>query len=252
MMKLRCLLCGILILFSSQLFAKKTTMEKGIKLFENHQYDLAILSFQEEIKKNKSNVSAYFNLGLAYNASKEYGNAVWAFEKALKLKPNDTEVKESILLTYDQLGSDSTWIPTLSHFEESVYSLSSNLWAILTIIFSVICAIFLVLYRKSKQLSKKRMFLLFCFLGTAFMLFSLIIASKAYSFEHSTYAIVTDQKIETFKNDNVKSNSTTGLTLKEGTKLKVIKSTSGKDGKVNVETMNGKSHIVFKKDIKNI
>lgn len=216
---------------------------EGVSAFKKKDYSIAVDHFNNEIEKNPNNVSAFFNLGLSYNAQKEYGKAIWAFEKVLKLTPNNAEAIDNIEQNYLELDNGSRWTSQLSHFDRTLYGMTSNTWALVSVFLSILCALFIILLRKTESLSRKRAFLAGTFVLALLMVFSIYTASGAYSFENShNYALVTKDKVETFANGNVSRSEKTEVTLEAGTKVK--KTGMYKGGILEVETMDGQTHFV--------
>ncbi|MDG1658211.1 MAG: tetratricopeptide repeat protein [Crocinitomicaceae bacterium] len=62
-----------------------SNFDEGIKAFEKKEYNTAIEKFKASLEVTPNDVASYYNLGLAHHESKSYGDAIWSFEKALKL-----------------------------------------------------------------------------------------------------------------------------------------------------------------------
>lgn len=223
--------------------ASNADFKEGVSAFKKKDYDLAISLFNKEIKKSPNNVSAYFNLGLSYNALKKYPKAIWAFERVLKLTPNNAEAIDNIEQNYLELDNGQKWNSELSHFDRTLYGMTSNTWALISVCLSILCALFIFLLRKTKSLSRKRAFLAGSFVLAVLMLFSIYTASGAYSFESShNYAIVTKDKVQTFEDGSIYRSVKAEITLQTGTKVKKVGMYKG--GILELETMDGETHFV--------
>ena len=61
----------------------------GAKALSAKQYDTAVTEFKEAVRLDRDNFMAWYQLGEAYRAKKEWDEAVEAFESASRVKPND-------------------------------------------------------------------------------------------------------------------------------------------------------------------
>lgn len=228
--------------------SSKDDFTQGVHAFKNKQYDEAITHFNKEIKKNPTNVSAFFNLGLSYNAEKKYSKAIWAFEKVLKLTPNNSEAVDNIEQNYLELDNGKHWVSDLSHFERTIYGISSNTWAIISVALSFLTAFLIFLFGKTTSLNKKRGLAVGAFMIVALMIVSIYIAWSDHEFESNhNYAIITKDQIETFRNEDAKNLEKTKIVLEAGTKVKKIEHYKG--NRLKVEKMNGDIHFVQNDDI---
>ncbi len=81
----------LLFLLSLGLVLAEGDFQKGISYYKQQQYTKAIAEFEQLVEANPDYENGYRILGKCYLETKNYGPAVTAFEKALKLK-NDTFV----------------------------------------------------------------------------------------------------------------------------------------------------------------
>jgi tetratricopeptide (TPR) repeat protein len=228
--------------------ATSTSFQEGVQAFQKKEFTVAIEHFNKEVQSSPNNAAAYFNLGLSYNSNKEYGKAIWAFERTLKLQPNDVEAIDNIEQNYEELDNSQTWNSDLSRSQRMLYSLSSNTWSYISIVFSILSALFIILFRKSTSLSKKRVLLISSVGTLSLMAFSIYTASEAHSNETShVYGIVINDEVVTFKDENPNDYASTGIHLEIGTKVKEIKKYEGH--KVEIETEDGSTHFISAADI---
>jgi tetratricopeptide (TPR) repeat protein len=84
---------------SEQLF------KRGVEQFQSHQYSAALTSFSEVINlESKLSASAYSNRCLTYLKLNQPQQASYDCKFALKLKPNNSEVRLNLGLAYYRLG----------------------------------------------------------------------------------------------------------------------------------------------------
>lgn len=192
--------------------------QQGNIAFGQEKFDLAIQHYTEEISTQPGNTSAFFNLGLAYSAKKEYGKAIWAFEKVLRLNPNDAEAIDNIEQNYGQLDNGTSYTPPLGRFNRALFSLGSQSWSVLSILFSIATALGLILFRKSNSFGVKRLYLMGSILFGVLFTFSVYTATRSYHYEsQDNFAIVTKAQITTYSSDD----ASVKVKLVEGTKVQI-------------------------------
>lgn len=230
----RVLLHSFFLLCSLYGLAGSSSFDAAKKAYFEKDYDQAISLFQKEIKAEPNNPSLYFNLGLAYKASKNFPKAIWAFEKTLKLRPNDSEAIQLIDASYLEMDSELTWQSDSGAFLRNLFSLGSNLWSILAIVCSVLSALFIVRMRQMKSVSGRKIQLSLAIAAGIFLIFCGFIASASYSFEHEhNYAIVT--QVEPAPDTDKKPSGKTAI--QPGMKVKILQ--WNVNGKTEIETPYG-------------
>ena len=86
----------VLLLFVSQVFWAQTGFDQGNKYYEKENYEAAISSFETVLNSGKQSSELYFNLGKCYYKLHKVAPAIYNYEKALLLSPNDTEIKTNL------------------------------------------------------------------------------------------------------------------------------------------------------------
>lgn len=209
-------------LFVLSSFAE-SKFDQGLKAANQKKYKEAIYLFEEVIEHEKSNTSAYFNLGNCYFENKEYGKAILAYERVLKYAPRDGETPSNLELCYKKLGNDQQWVPHTNGIQRMIYGIGSNTWAVLAIVVSVCMGLSIFLLLKLKNSGWKRLHLLLL-TGEAVLLIGFVISAKS-SENHlasNKFAIVTQKTIPTYMNEQGEKST---VTLQEGTKVELLNST---------------------------
>ncbi len=151
-----------------------STFDEAVESYNKKDFTLAAQKFDSIITISPQNISAYFNLGMARMKNKEYGKAIWAFEKVLKYHPNDTEAKDNIRECYFQLYPNFYWEFQLNGFQSILYSISPNTWGIMSVISSVVLSLMIILFKMNQSPSIKRVVLISGFAFLFLFLFSFI------------------------------------------------------------------------------
>jgi len=84
----------LLLLLTCSLIASQGNQEKLKKANDHYSvenYSVAI-EIYEDILKSAEHENIYYNLGNSYFRIGEIGNSIWAYEKALKLSPRDSDI----------------------------------------------------------------------------------------------------------------------------------------------------------------
>ena len=85
------------VLIYSSLFSQDN-MDKFMnanEYYRNQEY-LSSIELYEDILLNVEHEDVYYNLGNAYYRAGDIGNSIWAYERALKLSPRDSDINFNI------------------------------------------------------------------------------------------------------------------------------------------------------------
>jgi tetratricopeptide (TPR) repeat protein len=72
--------------------------ERGSAFYRDGKYDQAALSFESILKQGLASPSLYFNIGNCYYRMGKIAPAIMAYERALRLQPNDADIKHNLEL----------------------------------------------------------------------------------------------------------------------------------------------------------
>ena len=136
--------------------------QQGNEYFQQKQYDKAIESYKQLINSGYEGTALYYNLGNAYYREGKIGYAILYYEKALKLSPNDDDIKHNLaianLKTIDKLES----FPKFFLFEwwEGLLALFTSYgWTIVTYFFYILLIVSIALYLYSKSAFQQKVVL---------------------------------------------------------------------------------------------
>jgi tetratricopeptide (TPR) repeat protein len=106
--------------------------------YQNKNYEAAINLYDSMLKKKITNAELYYNLGNAYFKNHQVGMAVWSFERAKKINPNDEDIDMNLkivnLKLVDKIETTSDFF-LLKYGQNVVNFFSVKIWAILSISF---------------------------------------------------------------------------------------------------------------------
>ena len=93
---------GIILLglagFLSGSMPEEETYARAMEAYANEQWLLAIQEFEAVLRSGYEAELLYYNLGNAYYRAGQVAGAVWAYEKALILNPNDEDARYNLAI----------------------------------------------------------------------------------------------------------------------------------------------------------
>lgn len=212
---------AILLLLITSTQIKASTLEEINALYKEGNYEQAISGYEAIIQSGVENEMLYYNLGNAAYKLNKIGLSIWAYEKALKIKPNDKDIKHNLQLVNLKIKDNIVatpkffiiqWMSSISH------SLTSNNWAWISLFLGVSAILSLLFYLFSKRLLFRKAgffkFIAFTLLAVITLVFA--IATSRKSKEAIIYSYSTTAKSEPAQA------STDLFIMHEGLKVKIL------------------------------
>lgn len=217
---------SILLLLVFHPFWAQTAFEQGNKCYEKEDFEAAISSYESIVNSGKQSSELYFNLGNAYYKLHKVAPAIYNYEKALLLNPNDTEIKTNLEFARKMAIDDIKVIPKVG-FNKLVSDFTSkyyyDTWAWITVVFAFLFIAFFAGYYFSQNTLLKRVFF-----GGMFVWLLGIFLSAASGFyeksrnENERPAIVFAENAPL--KSEPKATSQEATVLHEGTKVYILES----------------------------
>ena len=168
-------------LISTSLFAQEE--DSARVMFERGEYNHALVVWSEMIASGNASAALYYNMGLAYSALNQTGQAIMNFEKASRIKPGNAEILEAIKFEREKILDAA--IPVKPFFlkvwyQQLVMLFRPGIWAMLgLLLLSVALAQLLFRWKNvlpdwKDQLAQKRIWF-------AAALLMLILAGLSYT-----------------------------------------------------------------------
>ena len=217
---------NVMLFTSSFSFANSGLQEKAEQAYENKNYKEAIKVYETILKEGLTSYKLYYNLGNAYYKNNEIGKAIYNYELANKLQPNNQDVKTNLKIanekTIDKIESkENFFIGAIK--SGLVNSLSTTGWAWCSI-FSLIGTLALAfLFFTSSLIALKRIG--FFLSGLSFIVFimSMIMGFTALEDKQIThFAIILNRESKIHEEPTITSSSK--FSLHEGTRVSVLES----------------------------
>lgn len=199
-------------------------LSKAEKAYDSKKYKEAIESYEKLIAGGFKSYQLYFNLGNAYYRNNDIGKAIYYYELARKVEPNDEDVRINLGIasskTTDKIDSKENFF--ISAVKTNLLSsFTTTTWAWLTIFCIAGASILFFVFVNSGTLVIKRIsFLLSCVLVVFFFITYFLGYSAVKARYENKFAIVLSKEIKIMNEPT--SMAKMKFALHEGTKIRVV------------------------------
>lgn len=216
----------IVLLFGICVMAQtpKEIFSKANAMYQQGKYENAATLYLTIEKEGLASDDLYFNLGNSYYKLNKIASAIYYYEKALKLNPDNKNAANNLgfakRMSIDIIEAiPSTFFQRFT--EQIILKYSYDVWAIFAVIASFLTAILFLMYYFSYS-PRKKLFLFNAAIGIFFIwLVSFIFAINNYKTTQNTqFAIIFDSKVEVKNAPSYKSDN--AFELHEGTKVLLL------------------------------
>jgi tetratricopeptide (TPR) repeat protein len=214
-----------LFLIVTQLIAAQSRFEKGNALYQKGDYQGAAQQYENIITEDKQHsYELYFNLGNCYYKLNKVAPAIYNYEKALVLRPNDADILNNLKfakkLTIDEIKEvPRVGFAKLLHNFTSVFHYNTWAWISVGVAFTVLL-MFIGYYFSQLAVYKRIYFILmFVFLVVLVITISAGISEKD-QYKNDRPAIVFAEVAEVYSEPQKAGPAT--LILHEGAKVYVF------------------------------
>ncbi len=197
---------------------------KAQNAYDAKNYKLAIETYESLIKEGYVSGNVYYNLGNAYYRDNKLGKAIYNYELAKKMDPNDEDVKNNLNIAYSKTIDK---IETKENFFVSAVktnvlsSFSTRAWAWLSVAIIFVAMLFLYLFIAGSSVKLKRFSFFISLVGIiAFFIVYFLGYSAVKAKQQTKFAIITAQQSKVYTEPTVTASSKFGL--HEGTRVKII------------------------------
>ena len=245
----------VIVLFFSNLtvFSQdaNTYFVEGNKLYQQEKFAKAIDQYLQVEKQGKQSADLFYNLANAYYKTNKVAPAIYYYEKALQIAPNNKDIKVNLnfakRMTLDNIEDlPTTFLQKVSKI--TIEKLSFNSWAYIAVLLSFLFAVLFLLYHFSYGTGKKRMYFVTGTLSFILMLFSVFFAFKTYKISNNkTEAIVFAQQTEVKTVPALSSD--TAFELHEGTKVSILET---KDNWEKIKISDGQTGWIIGSELKEL
>ena len=213
------------LLLTGLTFAQNESLfEQGNKLYNEGNYEEAIVKYESILNTGNHSAELYFNLGNAHYKLNHIAPSIYNYEKALLLKPNDQEIKNNIGFAQNMTIDAVETIPQVG-FTKFVNNTSKSMsfehWGFSAITLVVLFVVLFLTYYFAYSPGRKRL----AFIGS---MVTLMLSFMALALAYHNYglmkndrpAIVFAEETQVKSEPNLRSNE--AFVLHEGTKVQVL------------------------------
>lgn len=225
------LLTTLLFFISANIYAEKTLFTSANNLYTNGEYAKAILKYDSILSNNIESYEIYYNLGNCYYKIGDWANAIWHYEKSLKIEKNE-KTMQNLALTNSKIIDKIEPLPQIFYKKWTInisQLLNTKSWQTLALLSVWVLLIYriLILFTSFKKYKLSNSL----FLTSILFLF---LAELSYNNSKKKEAIIFSSTV--IVNSAPTSNSTDLFSLHAGAKIKII----DKIGDwINIKLING-------------
>ena len=219
----------IVLLFLFQISFAQSAFEKANQLYKSGNFQEAIENYESLLITEKQSAEIYFNLGNCYYKLHQVAPAIYNFEKALLINPDDEVAKTNLEYAKKLKIDEIKEIPKVGFgklLQDVTSKFSYDSWAWTSVFLAFVILLFFIGYYFSKKAVVKRTF----FSGMFLLLIGILITVSAGIFEKNRYyndkPAIVFAEITLLKSEP-KISGKTLFTLHEGTKVGVLESKAG-------------------------
>ncbi len=212
------------LLLLTQTFWAQSVFDKGNEHYRKGNYQEAITAYESILKDKKESCDLYFNLANSYYKLNQIAPAIYYYEKALLISPNDKDIQNNLKFARNSTIDDIKTIEKVG-FERALRNFTGlvhyNTWGYISVGLAILFLLFFMGYYFSQMSLTKRIF----FLGMFVIPFLIVAAVGAAVFEknlyHSERPAIVFADVVPVKNEP-RENATDAFVLHEGTKVFVL------------------------------
>jgi tetratricopeptide (TPR) repeat protein len=199
-------------------------LQKAEKAYETRQYKKAIESYEQLVKDGYVSSKLFYNLGNAYYRNNQLGKAIYNYERAKKIDPNDEDINNNLKLAYSKTidkieVKENFFVNAVKTNVLSSFTTTS--WAWLSIAACTLFFLFLYLFIAGPSVAVKRIsfFVAVVLLVTFFVVYFLGNSARKAKQENS-FAIITAPLSKVYTEPTPAS--TSKFSLHEGTRVRIV------------------------------
>ena len=199
-------------------------LQKAEKAYETRQYKKAIESYEQLVKDGYVSSELFYNLGNSYYRNNQLGKAIYNYERAKKLDPNDDDIRNNLKLAYSKTidkieVKENFFVNAVKTNVLSSFTTTS--WAWLSIAACASFFLFLYLFIAGPSVTVKRIsFFTALVLLVAFFVVYFLGNSARKARQENSFAIITAPLSKVYTEPTPASASK--FSLHEGTRVRIV------------------------------
>ncbi|MBO7544147.1 MAG: BatD family protein [Bacteroidales bacterium] len=223
--------------------------DKAVSAYTEGRYEDACTLFENIAADGNLNADLCYNLAGAYFKSGEIGKAVLYYEKALRMKPSDPDIRYNLEFARASTRDEITPVPEFvlrTWMRKISYACTANAWAIISLILFAAALALVLLFLLGRSVVARRAG--FYSAIAALLLFAVTLG---FSLSLRKDALRTDEAIVLKAVSSVRSSPSEDsakdlFILHEGTKVRILERVSGYD---NISLSDGRQGWILDSDL---
>ena len=217
--------------------------------YNEGDYEKAIALYDQIIDQGEHSAALYFNLGNSYYKLNQIAPSIYYYEKALLLKPEDSEIKTNLSYAQNMTLDAIEVLPETGIskiYQRITGRMSFDQWAFTSVVFMVLFVLAYLAFYFLRYATQKRIAFISSLTFLMVSAISLIFAFMQYTqFSAEQPAIVFSEEVSVKSEPNERSGE--AFLLHEGTKVNVLEQLKGYQ---KIQLVDGKTGWVPSEDIK--
>lgn len=194
------------------------------KLYQQERYIEALEQYQGIEKLELESASLYFNMANIYYRTNQVAPAVYYYEKALKLNPNDKDIRFNLSFANNMILDNIEPLPKSlwqKFMEGVILRFTYETWSRIAVGLAFLFAVLFLMYHFSYSTGKKRFYFITSILSVIFVTTSLFFAYRNKHHINTNIEAIIFAPAAEVKNAPTKS-SEIYFELHEGTKVHIL------------------------------
>ena len=225
--------------------------KEGNTAYTAGNYQEAIEAYEKVLDAGQESAALYFNLGNANYKLNKIAPSIYNYERALRLKPNDRDIKNNLAFAQNMTIDAVTPLPqnTFTKWYNNVLNLLTiDGWAMLAVVSILIFMGSFIAYRFVGATGQKRLFFTTTCTTLILGILALFLAYRSQTrMENDRLAIVFASTAEVRTEPRLSSEK--AFTLHEGTKVGIL---SENDEWQEIRLADGKEGWISKMEVKEL
>lgn len=196
---------------------------KANAAYDNDYYEQAIVSYEKIIDQGFESAQLYYNMGNSYFKLKDYPSAIYYYEKAKKLAPNDEDILFNLSVANGLIVDKMEPVPELifTQWWRTFYNMfTANTWAIISVVTFILFFLLFGFYLFSRLMLLRKLAFFTAIFVLFITIFTFVVSYQKYrTVNHQSEAIIFTPTITVKSSPN--PNSVDLFVIHEGSKVEL-------------------------------
>lgn len=228
-----------------------TLFVEGNQLYQTKKYNEAIEKFHQVEKQQLQSADLYYNLANAYYRTNQVAPAIYYYEKALQLAPNNSDIQKNIGFAKRMTIDNIEPLPTTIFQKLSrnfIQKLHYNSWAYVAVFLAFLFAVLFLVYHFSDTSIRKRLYFITGIISLLLMIISVVFAFHTFKVAGNKKEAIIFSQQTSIKSAPILSSDNV-FELHEGTKVIVLE---GIDNWKKIKIVDGQVGWIVSSELKEL